>query len=249
MSESNATYKIFADFYDLYIGGFDADFEFYKSYCHKTDKILEVGCGTGRILNVLLQKGCKVIGVDISQEMLDKAGGKYSSSITSGNLTLINHNFITHKFAEQFDKILLTFYTFNYVLEEPVQFIKNIYDSLAKNGLLFIDLFYPNSLFDKSISGKWICKEYEINGCPIEIRDCRTIDNDIEYREQIFIIEGVETKIDTKRKYYSPSSLREILTSAGFQDIVFSYNYDYDKFEKIIDEDKLTSNYIVKVKK
>jgi len=249
MNSSITTYKRFADFYDLYVGGFDSDFDFYKSYCHKTDKILEVGCGTGRILNILLQKGCKVTGVDISQDMLNKASAKYHDAITNGNLVLINHNLITDILAGQFDKVLLTFYTFNYVLDEPVRFMKNIYDSLAENGLLLVDLFYPNTLFDKSISGKWVYKEYEMNGRQVGVRDCRTIDNDIEYREQIFMIEGVETKIDTKRKYYSPATLKEILASAGFQHIDFAYNYDYDRFEKMIDEDKLKNNYIIKVKK
>lgn len=127
--------------------------------------------------------------------------------------------------------------------------IKNVHNSLNDNGLLLMDLFYPNSLFDKSINGKWIEKEYKIDGQLIKIQDCRTIENDIEHRQQVFIINGTETKIDTKRKYFSPLTLKEMLISAGYHDIEFSYDYDYRRFKEMIDETRLKNNYIVKVEK
>jgi len=249
MNRSIETYKVFSNFYDLYVGKFDADFDFYKSYCSKTDKILEIGCGTGRILNVLLNSDCKVTGVDISQEMLEKARAKFINQLDDGQLSLINHNFISDKLNDSFDKILLSFYTFNYILDLPIDFLKNVHNSLNDNGMLLMDLFYPKALYDQSINGKWLDKEYNINGYLIKIRDCRTMDKDIEYRQQIFIIDETETKIDTQRKYYSPSSLKEIFKTAGFQDVEFSYDYDYKGFEEMINETKLKSNYVVKVKK
>ncbi|SHK25318.1 class I SAM-dependent methyltransferase [Paramaledivibacter caminithermalis] len=39
-------------------------------------KILDIGCGTGNFSIKLAQKGCKVVGIDISQEMLKKARQK-----------------------------------------------------------------------------------------------------------------------------------------------------------------------------
>jgi cyclopropane fatty-acyl-phospholipid synthase-like methyltransferase len=249
MNSTIETYKIFSDFYDLYVGKFVYDFDFYKSYCKNIDKILEIGCGTGRILNLLLHMDCKVTGIDISQEMLDKASEKYHNQIKNGRLTLINHDFTTNKLNDSFDNILLTFYTFNYILDRPIEFLKNVYNSLNDKGLLLMDLFYPNTLFDKSINGKWINKEYNIDGQLIKIQDCRTIDNDIEHRQQVFIINGTETKINTKRKYFSPLTLKEMLNSAGYHDIEFSYDYDYNGFKEMIDETRLKNNYIVKVKK
>ncbi len=249
MNNTIETYKRFSDFYDLYVGKFDSDFEFYKSFCQKTDEILEIGCGTGRILNPLLNRGCKLTGIDISQKMLDKAGKKYCDYIKNGNLTLINHNFTTDKLNNRFDTILVTFYTFNYIIEDPINFLKNVYNSLNHKGLLLMDVFYPKPLYDRSINGKWLEKEYDIDGQIMKIRDCRTMFNNIEHRQQVYTINEIETKIDTRRKYFSPSSLKEIFKTAGFKNIEFSYKYNYKEFKDSIDETRLERNYIVKVKK
>ena len=249
MNSSILTYKKFADLYDLYVGEFDTDFDFYKFYCNRSDKVIEIGCGTGRILDILLNQDCIVTGVDISEEMLQKAREKFSKWITSGKLTLINHDFSIDKLKVHFHKALLTFYTFNYILDNTINFLSNVNDSIEKNGLLLMDLFYPNSLYDKSINGKWIDKEFTFGGHAIKIRDCRTMYQDIEHRQQIFNIRGIETKIDTRRKYYSPKDLRELLIASGFKQVEFSYNYDYKGFNSMIDPSRLKTNYIVKAKK
>ncbi len=41
MNTSVETCRISADFYDLYVGKFDSDFEFYTSYCNKSDRIIK----------------------------------------------------------------------------------------------------------------------------------------------------------------------------------------------------------------
>ena len=247
MNSSIETYKIFSEFYDLYVRSFNSDFDFYRSFCHKTDRILEVGCGTGRILNILLQEDCTVTGIDISEEMLTKAGEKYHTAVQEGRLTLLNHNFLNHKLNAGFDRILLSFYTFNYILDQPKQFLKSLIHSFNSGGVLLMDVFYPTPLFNNSIDGVWLEKEYNIDGRVIKIHDCRTMNKDIEHRQQVFIIDGTETKIDTKRRYYSPSVLREILHDTGIGDVKFAHGYEYQKFQEMIEEKKLKNNYIVKV--
>jgi len=81
---SKDTYKLFAEYYDLYAGNYAEDLEFYKSLCNKQDRILEIGCGTGRILKPFLLSGYKITGVDISDEMLKIANGKLREFEQSG---------------------------------------------------------------------------------------------------------------------------------------------------------------------
>jgi ubiquinone/menaquinone biosynthesis C-methylase UbiE len=51
----------------------DLELSILDKYLHKTDKILELGCGTGLILKEVNKKVSKAIGIDLSQKMLEKA--------------------------------------------------------------------------------------------------------------------------------------------------------------------------------
>ena len=63
---ANETYQKFAEYYDAYAGAFEKDLAVYKSFCHPDERILEVGCGTGRVLQSFLKDGFRLTGVDIS---------------------------------------------------------------------------------------------------------------------------------------------------------------------------------------
>ena len=64
-------YAAIAELYDLvpgYAGRRDMDF--YLDFCRSAGgKILELGCGTGRILIPAAVSGCSMIGLDFSQHM------------------------------------------------------------------------------------------------------------------------------------------------------------------------------------
>jgi ubiquinone/menaquinone biosynthesis C-methylase UbiE len=49
------------------------DLEFIGSYCKKGDKVLDFGCGNGRLLNFLEKKDIEYTGVDISDKLLMEA--------------------------------------------------------------------------------------------------------------------------------------------------------------------------------
>ena len=65
---ASATYKIYSQFYDSYTVNFQADIPLYKTFTKDSKNILEVGCGTGRILKELAEKNKTITGVDISTQ-------------------------------------------------------------------------------------------------------------------------------------------------------------------------------------
>jgi SAM-dependent methyltransferase len=246
---SEQTYKAFADYYDLYVGDFKNDIEIYTLFCDTRDNILEVGCGTGRILRHFLESGYCMTGIDISEEMLAIAKKRLLNFEESGRLTISNHDFTNSAFHSGFEKVLVTFYTFNYIIEKPLQFLKNINKSLNANGLLILDLFYPRSLLNPTAENKWEVKTIHHAARSITLKDKRSLKSEIEYRTQIFIEGSSEIQIDTERRYFNPVQMKELLVRTGFQDICFSIGYANNGFNEIIDEKDITTNFIVKASK
>jgi len=249
MMNPRDTYRAFAEFYDLYVGSFAEDLDFYESHCESSDRIIEIGCGTGRVLRHLLKLGYRLVGVDVSQEMLERAREKLSDWIDAGKLRLYLHDFSRERFNESFDRALVSFYTFNYVIDRPLEFLRNVYSSLDDHGMILMDLYYPNSLRDRTIDGVWIKKELVIDENPIKIRDRRHMADAVEHRQQVFLINNREIRIDTDRRYYSPKEMKGLLEKTGFKEITLSRGYDLYGFAGILDGSVLKTNYIVKATK
>ena len=249
MTSSNQTYKTFADYYDIYVRNYSEDLAFYLSLCSNEYKILEVGCGTGRILQYVLDNGLKITGIDISEEMLKKARTKLKNYIENKKLFLFNHNLSDKPFKELFHVCIISFYTFNYILEKPEIFLNHLYKSLHKDSIIAIDLFYPSIFNNPAIDDVWIDKEFNYHERLIRIRDKRTFKENIENRVQVYHDNGHDTHIETLRRYYPPDEIKHLLLETGFTNIEFSAVFDQNGFQSGIDEEKINRNYIVKARK
>jgi SAM-dependent methyltransferase len=65
--------------YDASLAGtplFAVDERFVERHCPRPGRLLDLGCGTGRLLVSFAQRGYWTLGVDLSQEMLAVAGTK-----------------------------------------------------------------------------------------------------------------------------------------------------------------------------
>ena len=64
----------YARFYDQDLDAFNADLQMYEQFAARCDSpILELGCGTGRVLIPLAHQGYRVTGIDASAAMLEKS--------------------------------------------------------------------------------------------------------------------------------------------------------------------------------
>jgi SAM-dependent methyltransferase len=69
--------------YDASLAGtplFDIDQHFVQSHCPHAGRLIDLGCGTGRLLLAMTQRGWWTLGVDLSQEMLRVTGDKAMSA-------------------------------------------------------------------------------------------------------------------------------------------------------------------------
>jgi SAM-dependent methyltransferase len=75
-SATLANLSTIAPFYDLDLEGYDDDVRLYRALAEEyAGPVLELGCGTGRVALALAADGREVVGVDLSEAMLDVARG------------------------------------------------------------------------------------------------------------------------------------------------------------------------------
>lgn len=226
-------YDKFAKYYDVYVNDFKEDIELYSSFCKENDKILEVGCGTGRVLKHLLEKGLNnITGIDVSGNMLSMAQKKLGKYINSNNLSLKKHDFSIEPIQKSFDKVFITYYTFNYILK-PSNFLKNIYLSMGSNSLIVIDLFYPALFLDPESDSVWTERELKCGpNKTITLRSKKSFDGTFERRILVFIEDGKTTTIESERRFYSKAQIEGLLHKTGFRNIKVIYGYSFGDTRK-----------------
>src|SRR5215218_11321513 len=80
-------YAALPELYDLEHAGFSDDVDLYLRLAEVVgDPILELGCGTGRVLAPLAAAGHRIIGVDRSRPMLDQARSAMNGQERDGDI-------------------------------------------------------------------------------------------------------------------------------------------------------------------
>ena len=102
-------------------------------------KVLDAGCGLGRISVELAALGLDVTGIDIIQSELDAA--RDSAEAEGVPLTLINHDLRTYHAPNQFDCAINLYTSFGYcdTLEEDMQILRNIAESVKTGGTFILE--------------------------------------------------------------------------------------------------------------
>ena len=102
-------------------------------------KILDAGCGLGRISVELAALDLNVTGVDIIQSELDAA--RDSAEAEGVPLTLINHDLRSYRAPEQFDCAINLYTSFGYcaTIEEDMKILKNSADSVKTGGTFIME--------------------------------------------------------------------------------------------------------------
>ncbi|OGO78609.1 MAG: ubiquinone biosynthesis methyltransferase UbiE [Clostridiales bacterium GWB2_37_7] len=98
-------------------------------------KVLDVGCGTGNFSIKLAQQGCKVIGIDISDEMLDIArtkAEKQKLDIEFCNMDVYNLQFETGCFDAVFSMAAFEF------IVKPQAALDEMMRVTKKGGQIFV---------------------------------------------------------------------------------------------------------------
>lgn len=146
----NDEYRSSAEFYD-YIPVYEGrdDISYYVDLAEKNSgPVLELGCGTGRVLVPVAQTGCEITGLDPSSAMLDICRKRLEDEDTDlrKRVTLINGDMRNFELGRKFSLITTPFRSFQHLetVEDQLKTLKNIHRHLEDNGVFVLDLFNPS---------------------------------------------------------------------------------------------------------
>lgn len=139
-------FDIYADYYDLDYGGMEADLFVIQQFATRCGSpILELGCGTGRVLLSLARGGYQVTGVDSSAGMLEVARRKIAAEGLGDRVTLALQDMRELDLEGRFNLAFAAINSFMHMLttDDQLDALGHIRRHLNPGGVLLLDLFNP----------------------------------------------------------------------------------------------------------
>jgi len=110
-------------------------------------RVLEYGCGNGRITLPMASAGATVVGVDASKPQLDDLRARLSRADAAlrDRVTLVHGDMRSVRLRPPFDLVLCTFNTFLHLYDrtDVERFLGRVADHLAPKGLFVFDVSVP----------------------------------------------------------------------------------------------------------
>ena len=150
MRDAIDSYQITAKYYD---GAYSAkpdlvDLPFYLELAERSrGPILEIACGTGRVLLPIARKGIEIHGVDNSQPMLQILKNSLAGEPEDvrKKVTLHEGDMRDFRLGEKFPLVIIPFRPMQHMhtVQDQVHALTTAAAHLSETGILAFDVFYP----------------------------------------------------------------------------------------------------------
>lgn len=125
------------------------DVDFYVDCARgASGKVLELGCGTGRVLIPTAAAGYEVVGLDLSENMLTRCREKLARQPREvrERVRLVHGDMVSFDLGETFSLVTTPFRPFQHLLsvEEQLTCLGSVHRHLAEGGKLVLDVFQPD---------------------------------------------------------------------------------------------------------
>ena len=236
-------YSTIARFYDLEYDAFEADLEFYRQFARRAGgPVLELACGSGRVLRALTNLGLPLTGIDISDAMLERARARLPDSV---ELLLRDMQWITEPCAPANTPFGLICCAINSFLHLPdpnaqLQVLAEALHVARPDTLLILDVFAPDPGYLATLDGrlehgfttmlddgarldKWALREHDLA--------TQTIDSTLFF--DIIATDGsIRRYVDHYHtRYIYRYELEHLLERAGWQITSLFGSYELDPYD------------------
>jgi len=242
MSEMDP-YRRFAAYYDLEYAGYTADLEFYQQFAYQAGgPVLELGCGSGRVLAALVETGLELTGIDTSPSMLDIA-----SEVLGNAAHLVQCGMEDVGDCDQLasDHYWMAFSAINTFLHLPdsasqLRALEGLRNVVVEGGILLLDLMVPEPHYLSGIDGR-VVHELSANlpdGNRLDKWAVRTHDLATQTIDTTVFFDttdtetGIVTRVSDRylTRYIHQFELEHLLERAGWRLISLYGSYDLSPF-------------------
>ena len=140
-------FDAFARFYHADYGDFRADLPFYRALARRaTGRIIELMCGSGRLLLPLAHEGFAVSGIDISPALIEQARQTLEQAGYAERVALYTGDVRAPIPGGPYDLAFVALNSFMHLInvEDQIATLIQAHAALAPGGLLALDLFNPD---------------------------------------------------------------------------------------------------------
>lgn len=216
------------DLYDLLLKDIPYGLDFYVGLAREAKgPVLDIACGTGRILLPCLQAGVDIEGLDLFEPMLRTARAKAAALGLDPRL----HQADMSEFSlpRRYSLIMIPFNAFihNMTQETQIGCLEHCREHLLPGGQLVFDTFFPALEFVSTAENTRVLEgefPHPQTGLPVRMYDIRTIDrvtqvfrsrNEIEWLAADGSVERVHRAEDLSRYFYK-HEMELLLRASGF---------------------------------
>lgn len=186
-----------------------------------TTTLLDLGCGTGKHAELLTEYGYIVHGVDMSEQMLQKAIARAQNN---SNLQFTLSNIQEFNFIRTYDVVTALFHVMSYQTTDRLlkEALNNIYKHIKKGGLFIFDCWYgPAVLYQQPETRVKRFENEHIKVTKIAEGILRENENIVEINYDIFIEDKNDKSIKEfeeihRMRYFFKQEIEKLITEAGF---------------------------------
>jgi len=224
-----------AVFYDHVATGVIGDIAFYVDEARAAGSpVLELGCGTGRILIPMAQAGLEVVGLDASADMLAITRNKLAThpADVSRRVQCLEGDMRRFSLGRRFSLVTIPYRAFlhNLSVEDELRTLQCVREHLAEKGRLIFNVFDPK--VQHLAAGRWSVPSarrrefvHPRTGNRVTIKEEFTYDLERQLVEGAFVFDEHDAMGNVVAASRSPLTLRyvfryemeHLLTRAGFR--------------------------------
>ncbi len=235
-------YDAIARFYDADHSGFVDDLPFYRELARRAGgRVLDVMCGSGRLVVPLAQAGFRVAGIDSSAAMIERARMRVAAAGVAPRVTLHHQDVRSALPPGPYHLAIVALNSFMHLTttKDQLTALDHIRSALDPDGLLAIDVFNPHARNLADCGGELaLDRTFRLDD---GVLVCKFVAQRADMAQQINDVTFVYDELDENggvRRTVHPMTLRwfyryeleHLLERAGFVVEAVYGSYDLDPF-------------------